>query len=706
MLRRILACIAIGVVAAIIALLSHSARWLERLEFITWDARQRWLAEPAPDEIPIKLILIDQPSLDWAREQAGTPWPWPREFYTAIIDFCNAGGAKAIGFDLFFSEPSMFGQDDDDRFAASLANGSATVLAVPPGPQLSTPATWPDDVPRPEFAVPGFDAWRGQHADADLSLNSVIMSLPEIASAATALAHVRGDQDSDSIIRRIAPVVFFDGQSLPVLGLAMYDVASEDSAAMRVNSDTLLVDAHHIPLDDSGEAVLRFRRPTLRGEQRRMYEAFSAAGVINAQIARMSDEAPMLEPSVFKDCYVIIGASAAGTYDLKPTPMNPAGPGAEVHATFLDNLLSDTFMRMPNERSVWLFTIVLAILGAAATRLSRNGVYVVLAFLCALPMPWVFAIGAFEKGLWWPIVVPEFAVAMALVGGLIANYAFEGRQRRFIKRTFQHYLSPAVIDQIVQEPSRLRLGGERRELTIFFSDLVGFSGIAEKLDAQALAAMLNDYLTEMTNIILEEDGTVDKYIGDAIVAFWNAPLTQPDHAQRAMRAAVKCQRALAARREEFRDRVGAGPSMRIGINTGIASVGNFGSEGRFDYTIIGHAVNLASRLEGASKFFGTTTIIAHDTWQHAQDLMGREIGLVRVVGIERPVRVFEPLIDNAIDEAQLQAWHDALALCQTGKHAEARLAFEKLPESSLVKLYCEKLRSDSTWDGVWNLTDK
>jgi len=393
--------------------------------------------------------------------------------------------------------------------------------------------------------------------------------------------------------------------------------------------------------------------------------------------------------------------------------MNKAGPGVEVQATFLDNLLNDRFMREPRPLWVWVFTIGLSLVGAIAARESRNGTHVALAFALTLPVPWVVGFTAFGQGVWWPIVVPMFGVCLALVGGLLANYATEGRQRRFIKRSFQRYLSPAVIDQIIKDPSRLRLGGERRELSIFFSDLAGFSGIAERADAEAMASVLNDYLTVMTNIILEERGTLDKYIGDAIVAFWNAPLDQPDHAARALRAAARCQQALARRREEYRRKLGAELHMRIGLNTGMVSVGNFGSESRFDYTMIGHAVNLAARLEGVNKVFGTSTLVAEEAWRRAGAAnSGRNVGLVRVAGVATPVRVFELLIqDNEVEPASRDIFQQALTLCQTGRAGEAIALFERLSNDPVARRYLEKARSmpdadRARWDGVWNLAEK
>ena len=252
--------------------------------------------------------------------------------------------------------------------------------------------------------------------------------------------------------------------------------------------------------------------------------------------------------------------------------------------------------------------------------------------------------------IWMPLApksrtdssIPLAAAVSALgIGGML-NYIAEGRQKHFLKAAFRRYLSPTVVDQLIRHPERLRLGGERRELTIFFSDLQGFSSFSERLSPEDLTHLLNDYLTDMTDIILEEGGTLDKYEGDAIIAFWGAPIEQPDHAVRAVRAAVRCQRRLAERRDEWAQRYGAVLKMRVGINTGPVVVGNMGSNQRFDYTILGDAANLASRLEGANKALGTYLMISESAWTATGGAFpGRELGALRVVGRHTPVRVWE-----------------------------------------------------------------
>jgi adenylate cyclase len=309
-------------------------------------------------------------------------------------------------------------------------------------------------------------------------------------------------------------------------------------------------------------------------------------------------------------------------------------------------------------------------------------------------------------------VVQTLAVLSALIGAVVVNYATEGRQKAFIKQAFKHYLSPQVIEKILADPNQLKLGGERREMTMFFSDLQGFSSLSEKLDPSALTALLNDYLSDMTDIILEEGGTLDKYEGDAIIASWNAPVGQPDHASRACRAAVRCQRKLAERRQEFQRRCGVELRMRIGINTGEVVVGNMGSRDRFDYTVLGDAANLASRLEGANKVFGTFTMVSETTWKRAAGYVGRELARLRVVGRQTPVKVFELLgLPGEARPAAAEVFEKGLAACAAGDWRAAADLFGGMGGNAAARVYQERCRnltgqSPNAWDGVWNLTSK
>jgi adenylate cyclase len=329
--------------------------------------------------------------------------------------------------------------------------------------------------------------------------------------------------------------------------------------------------------------------------------------------------------------------------------------------------------------------------------------------------PALLALGAYARGFWLPMVVQETAVGLSLVTALVVNYATEGRQKRFIKSAFKQYLSPSVIEQLIQHPERLKLGGERKTLSIFFSDLEGFTSISEGLAPEELTGLLNDYLSSMTSVVQEEGGTVDKYEGDAIIAFWNAPLDVPEHAVRAVRAALRCQENLTALQPEFRKRIGKDIFMRIGINTGPAVVGNLGSHTRFDYTMLGDAVNLAARLEGANKQFGTYTMISQSTRDLLEDDFAvRELARVAVVGRKEPVTVYEPMFVEQYEARKdiLNIFAEGLEFFYRGDFPPALETFATIrkvdPAATAYADKCQMMieKQPHNWQGVWMMTSK
>jgi adenylate cyclase len=319
--------------------------------------------------------------------------------------------------------------------------------------------------------------------------------------------------------------------------------------------------------------------------------------------------------------------------------------------------------------------------------------------------------------VWVDLVAPVFAAAGAFVAAALLSYGVEGRQRRFIKSAFRHYLSPQVIDRVLDDPTLLRLGGERREISAFFSDVAGFTSISEQLSPEELVALLNAYLSEMTDIILGLGGTLDKYEGDAIIAFWNAPVDQPDHALRACQAAIRCQRKLDERREEFRRKYGHEVRMRVGLNSGPAVVGNMGSERRFDYTAMGDTMNLASRLEGAGKVYGVSILASEETERRVrQEILAREIDLIRVVGKAQPVRIYELIGERAAlpagETEKVLRFGQAVAAYRARRFAEAETSFAAMAGDPVAALYAERARRAAAgpppadWDGVHVLDRK
>lgn len=676
------------------------------------DWRARLLAKPSPATEQVKLILLDQESLDWGSKEQGLSWPWPREVYGPLLDYLKRNGAKTVAFDVLYTEPSAYGVADDEAFGAAIQRFGNVVGAVFLGAQTEQTVRWPDDAKPNPIEIKGLEAWLAAHpqAAADIVSPGAAFPVPELASQTVWLGNVSAAADGDSIYRRAAPFRIFDGHVLPTLGFAAWFAGlGNEAGAISIQPRELVVGARRIPLDAAGRMILKYRGPT------RTHQAFGAAAVIQSELRLLEGgEPPIQDGSVFKDAHVLFGFSAPGLKDLRPSPMDKGYPGVEIHATMLDDLLAGDFLRDVPAPAVWIWVLLLAMAAGVIAASSRNGWQSGLAALVLIPLPVLAGLAAWQAGFVLPVAGASVGIVIALLGGAVVNFVLEGRQKMFIKGAFKHYLSADVIEQIMRNPDSLKLGGERRELTIFFSDLQGFSSISERLGPEDLTKLLNDYLSDMTDIILEEGGTLDKYVGDAIIAFWNAPLAQPDHATRAVRAAVRCQQKLAARRAEFEERTGAVLKMRIGLNTGAVVVGNMGSSNRFDYTMLGDAANLASRLEGANKALGTYLMVAESTWSQVNGVFpGRELGHLRVVGRKAPVRVYEAtgLEGESASDAE-KAFEAALAQARAGRWTEAAEAFEKLGDEAAAKTYAAKCRAlaatgpDATWDGIWNLTEK
>ncbi len=698
--------VAVGVLAGTAALLAWGLGWLESWEAPTWGGRARFFAAREALCPEIKLIVLDQRSLDWAQEENGWGWPWPREVYGAISAFCTRGGARALALDMLFTEPTVYGVSDDDAMGQALKAGPPAILALMPGGSADA---WPEPLPRPDVAT---------NLTTIPEPNHLLFPVPEVAAGAAAFGHVVGVPDADGVFRRLAPFCRFDGVEIPALGLATWLTAhgegvppskrGQDALATIAADDAQLrVGDKVVPLDAKGNVVLRLRNRDV------MAQAVSAASVIQSELRLQADEVPTVSPELFKDSYVFLGCSAPGLLDLRPTPVDPKCPGVILHATFVDNLITDSFIAYAAVPLVIL--VVLATGIAAAISLSFGGRWWQAGPLSAvwLGVPILAGFATYAKGQWWPVAAHETATALSLVGALAMNYWAEGRQKAFIKQAFRHYLSVEVIEKILRDPEHLQLGGEKRELTIMFTDLAGFSTFSERLGPVELTALLNDYLSEMTDIIMDEGGTLDKYEGDAIIAFWNAPLEQCDHAVRACRAALRCQRRLTELRETFEKRTGAALHMRVGLNTGDVVVGNMGSRKRFNYTILGDAANLASRLEGANKAFGTEIMVAEGTWRLASSAFcGRPLADLRVVGRKTAVAVYE-LTGFATDAAPT-GWDDfaeGLKRFREGNFAAAREMFEQLPDDPAAQDYARRCahlcaHPPEAWDGVWNLTEK
>ena len=711
--QRLLRGIACGLVGTILACVVWGPGWLETWEANTWDWRVALLAKPAKTSDDIRVILLDQESLDWAEKEQGLPWPWPRQLYGAIIDYCRRSGVKALAFDVLFTEFSRYGVDDDTAFGTAIKAFPAFVGTIFLGDDTGDQESWPEDFPAPGMTISGLNEWLKAAKADDMTFRRATMPIAEVAQNAALLCNVQHKPDFDGIYRRIKLFAVFDNKIFPTLGLGTY-LAAQQNIQMQIFSGEFSVGTQTIPIDSNGNAILRYRGP---GGTHTFY---TAAEIVNAEIRHLSGEEPTEKDIAIsedlKDTYVLFGFSAPGLKDLRSAPIGGVYSGVEINVTVLDNLLSGDFI---DDVPLWLIlplvlflTLTLGILASFFSKPLHNMIFGIV----FLTIPILLALGLYVKGFWLPVFIQEVALAMTLLASLVLNYATEGRQKRFLKGAFKQYLSPAVIEQLIQHPDQLKLGGEKRVLSIFFSDIQGFTSMSEKLNPEELTALLNEYLSAMTDIIHEEHGTIDKYEGDAIIAFWNAPLNVPEHAVRVVRAALRCQQSLAELRPVFKERIGGKEMfMRIGVNTGPAVVGNMGSHTRFDYTMLGDAVNLAARLEGVNKQFGTYTMISQSTLDLLGDAFAvRELARVAVVGRKEPITVYEPMLHEEYQAGQelFETFVEGLYLFYGGHFIEAREIFISIqnldPPAAAYAEKCQGLieTPPAGWQGVWVMTTK
>ncbi len=704
----------LGLLAALVVILLSTSGVFDKVEGYTYDMRVRALA-PSVD-VPVKIIILDQPTRDWGSAQ-GLKWPWSRNIYVYLLDYCRRAQVKALAIDVVFDAPHH-DVAGDQEFADAVKTMTRYVTALQTIDTFSEDKAWPKDARPWPFTIEELDDWLARNPNTSIQTTRVSFPYKELAEAEPVYGQVRSRVEVDGIIRRIYPLQYFDGRIIPRLSLAAWLIGQTDESAspaqavpaMRIEKNRLHVGDRTMDLDAQGTSLLHYYRPRENSDY--AFEVYSLADVLASEFALQQGEKPILPPDVFKDCYVLFGFTAPGLYDLKPTPFNPVMPGVELHATTLANLIRGDMMSPAAPARVALFALFWSALVGAATARGGRWWWLLSIAVISLALPIVVGVVLYSAGIWWPIVMPLIAALFSVTTGIVYIYTFENRQRRFIRAAFARYLSDEVIEQLVADPRQLQLGGVERELSIFFSDIEGFSSICEDLSPTAVTSLLNDVLTVLSEQIFKEGGTLDKYVGDAVVAFWNAPTQQPDHAARAVRAALRCQQILAEKEEYFREMAGGHPvRVRIGINTGPVLVGNLGSRERFDYSILGDDANLASRLEGANKAFGTHILVSGETWSRTAGLFhGRALGRVYVVGRHRPVEIVQPLglIEDPLP-AGLSRFALAMTLCREGQVHEALKVLSTIendPTATALAKYLKTLKPDETWDGIWRLTSK
>ncbi len=735
-------------------------------------------ADPRPKgELPAVIVDLDEKAL----REVGQ-WPWSRDVVGALLQQIHACEPKVIGLDIVFAEPdrtslkhqlpllsTILGRPVDlpDSTADLYPDEALEYLQALVGPEPPIPAdrailmdndavmgeiveTIPNlvvgfffQVPDDGQRVPGEDVpygWVGAEAIVrapgamEESPFDVFAQIPyrpilnvvQIEDAARSAGCLTTAYDEAGTVRFVplvweympAPVPNPFGEGFleksgpniyPALALEMVRLATGREGTVVIDElgvNHVQLGKTRIPTDMAGRFYVNFLGPE------KTFDYVSAADVLH----RRETVADRLRGK-----YVLIGTSAHGLRDIRTTPFSESAPGVEIHANVIDNILQNDFIQEPwyaRGLSAWLLVlvgVVRAVLLAYARpltgALASAGCIVGLVFLGYHLM--------FSEGLIINIVYPILAAALVFMTVMLFNYFFEGRQKRFIKNAFGTYLSPALVDQLVDQPEKLSLAGEEKELTVLFSDIRGFTSISEKLTAEGLASFLNEYLTPMSDIVMETRGYVDKFIGDAVMAFWGAPLDDPGHAKNAARASLKMMQSLHALQPQWDARGLPAIDIGIGLNTGLMSVGNMGSESRFNYTVMGDNVNLGSRLEGLNKPYGTNIIVSETTRAALGDgFHCRLLDKVRVKGKLEPVRIYELVAEGAPSDAvreEVEGFEDAFQAYQEQRWDDAERTLRALQDAHGKKVhavYLERIAEfrkappGDDWDGVYTFTTK
>ena len=607
---------------------------LDQIEGKTYDMRLRALQRATPRFVTI--AAIDEESI----AKLGR-WPWSRTTLAALAERLDQLGARVIAFDVFF--PERESPRADAQFARAISATRKTVLATvfverhearhfgPAGLAAAQKAIAPQALPEVQLEI----------ASQVREPYGVLVNIGELQAGALYAGHINMEPDADGVIRRVPLVLRYNERYFPAFDLQVaraylanaqpaLDVASYGIAGIRIGE-------RYIPLDEEGQILVHHRRPG----------TFARISVVDVLEGRV-------DPALVRDRVVLVGATAtsisAGTGDIRVTPFGGRVNGVEVRASIIESLLQGDVLQRPEWMMVVDAAAMVLIALVLIVLLPRLGVAGGGVLAAALFGGYLFlAVYFFRSEGWWlNVVYPSLLIALLFASSTLVLYFFRVSEQRYLKRAFQHYVPPAVVDDLVADAGKLQLGGEKRELTVLFSDIRGFTTLSEAMAPEDLVKLMNEYFTVMTEKVFEHRGSLDKYIGDAIMAVFGAPAAEPQHAVLACRSALDMVRTLRAFQDSLRQRGLPAIDIGIGINTGPMVVGNMGSKSRFNYTVVGDPVNLASRIEHLNKEYGTNILVSEYTYLPVKDEfpLAREVDRVRVRGRAQPVHLFELFVEQ------------------------------------------------------------
>lgn len=699
----------------------------------------------------VGVLAIDERTL-----QEFGRWPFSRRFYGQAFDNLKKAGVRWIGFDSIYSEPEKTLLEEANK---ELTHGKISserlkeLLSTSPADQDFASAVnrfqnivlgyfffgSPREAEQAKGNGPRFegkDAVTGNEVGAiypdGFDINKfelkkaygAVFNIPDIGASSSHAAFFNNDADDDAINRWGLLVSNVDGHLMPSLALKtaaeamdrdvmvfFNDVAIESIALVNRKDES---DAVEIPVDPSGvgRMLINHRGP---GET---FPYFSLADAYNNKFTKK-------QRAQLKGAVLLLGATATGIGDLRPNPFDPAIAGVENHTAMMDNIMSQDFLKRPASiyKTELIVVLMIGLLFAPLMVWGNSLVSGLTVLIALVAYYYVDRYYWFGRGVWTYMAIPSLEMIGMFVGSTLWKYMTEEAERKKVKGAFQFYLSPEVIDQVLDNPDSLRLGGEKKELTVFFSDVRSFTTISESLTPEKLCELMNDYFTPMTSIILRSGGVLDKYIGDAIMAFWGAPLSLPNHADVAAQASLEMLYALEKLREEFPKKGFPVIDIGIGLNTGTMSVGNMGSGERFCYTVMGDSVNLGSRLEGLTKEYGIHIMVSEYTQAKLTPgrFFMRDLDDIRVKGKNEPVKVFQLMRPDFLrQESEIREF---IGLFEEGrrlyKAQDWQTARERFfdclrlkPDDKATALYVERIEEytqqapAANWDGVYTFKHK
>lgn len=698
----------------------------------------------------VTIVDIDENSL----RQIGQ-WPWPRDVLASLITELKDMGAKVVAFDMVFAEED---RTSPFRIAERLPDEEKYEIAqslmkeLPDNDQI-----FADAIKATGNIVTGFTAARPNETrripnqpvpitylfkdkkylfDNSYKRTGVATNLP-VFSGAAGNGHFMVEPELDGIIRQVPLFARYDPPQFDSNQIFFYPLLSLEALRVSIDPNARIVVKQRknpgkfeskyeasigknikVPLDADTKFWVHYRKINKDKE-------YVPAHFILDKNLRQSVE------SKIKDKIVFVGSSAEGLRDIRSTPLNRFVAGVEVHVNIVEQILQERFVRRPSfsfdAEALFLISAGITIITLAIlTHTVWVGIFTLLSVGFALFASWRAYV---EHGLLFDPVYPGVVLVCLFVISSLFNYLRSEVDKRQVKTAFGHYISPVFMEELAKDPDKLKLGGEVKDLTVMFTDIRNFTSISEKLDPEELIQLMNNFLTPMSDLVMESRGTIDKYMGDAMMAFWNAPLDDPDHARQACIAALKMNEALLPLNEQLEKKANEKNekplflSAGIGINTGPCSVGNMGSKQRFAYSALGDTVNLASRLEGQTKIYGVNTLVGEDTQKLIPELAMLELDLIQVVGRKAPVKIFTLIGDIKIKESSnFQKWQVAHnAMLAAYRAADFSCAAQDCKEASNLasrqlkgyyELYGQRIIEltknppPEDWDGVYVATSK